>query len=517
MLTSWTRPLHLQAKQYEALQASKAAGIKMLSSMPVRPVFAPNARAQLGASEYQRCVAHDSKPSEGYNVSDSDQIRRDLVFDVSREDYPAVTAYNDSKTLLADVSCKVTPPGKFLDTELCMSRTDFCDQSCKMPIPANCDYTTKSFGACEPTVRSICNGITTYHHECETMQDELQHVTNEYDALSPGVPPCRVDADAPFAKAAYAQMKYEAAYVDWVNAVNDATEVCTIGHALWVHNLGLYQAHYDAMENTIADLKALCNASNPEEEFDISEAVAEASKSYFKPSSGPHKGRKLVWWQQLCEPSIAALEELLKSLEIASPQLMCFAETCQMKKAAEADAFEALVAAHNKFSIAYSAYTTEVDAYNKKVEAKETALAVAIAAFESFHPVKDKISTSYTKVVTVFEKVDEAYDPETGVCPGPFYGVYPLLDPCQTQTLCHELMKKNFDEYVDVDTCSAKDVEGANHAICNPPPSPLLLLPPPALLLPSSRRRSVRLALAPRLSAGTVLLRLVSPASSTRP
>ena len=496
MLTSWTRPLHLQAKQYEALQASKAAGIKMLSSMPVRPVFAPNARAQLGASEYQRCVAHDSKPSEGYNVSDSDQIRRDLVFDVSREDYPAVTAYNDSKTLLADVSCKVTPPGKFLDTELCMSRTDFCDQSCKMPIPANCDYTTKSFGACEPSVRSICNGITTYHHECETMQDELQHVTNEYDALSPGVPPCRVDADAPFAKAAYAQMKYEAAYVDWVNAVNDATEVCTIGHALWVHNLGLYQAHYDAMENTIADLKALCNASNPEEEFDISEAVAEASKSYFKPSSGPHKGRKLVWWQQLCEPSIAALEELLKSLEIASPQLMCFAETCQMKKAAEADAFEALVAAHNKFSIAYSAYTTEVDAYNKKVEAKETALAVAIAAFESFHPVKDKISTSYTKVVTVFEKVDEAYDPETGVCPGPFYGVYPLLDPCQTQTLCHELMKKNFDEYVDVDTCSAKDVEGANHAICNPPPSPPppppSPSPPPPQLSPEERAARAR-------------------------
>lgn len=487
--------MHAQAKQYEALQASKAAGIKMLSSMPVRPVFAPNARAQLGASEYQRCVAHDSKPSEGYNVSDSDQIRRDLVFDVSREDYPAVTAYNDSKTLLADVSCKVTPPGKFLDTELCMSRTDFCDQSCKMPIPANCDYTTKSFGACEPSVRSICNGITTYHHECETMQDELQHVTNEYDALSPGVPPCRVDADAPFAKAAYAQMKYEAAYVDWVNAVNDATEVCTIGHALWVHNLGLYQAHYDAMENTIADLKALCNASNPEEEFDISEAVAEASKSYFKPSSGPHKGRKLVWWQQLCEPSIAALEELLKSLEIASPQLMCFAETCQMKKAAEADAFEALVAAHNKFSIAYSAYTTEVDAYNKKVEAKETALAVAIAAFESFHPVKDKISMSYTKVVTVFEKVDEAYDPETGVCPQ-IPGIYPLLDPCQTQTLCHELMKKNFDEYVDVDTCSAKDVEGANHAICNPPPSPPppppSPSPPPPQLSPEERAARAR-------------------------
>ena len=145
-------------------------------------------------------------------------------------------------------------------------------------------------------------------------------------------------------------------------------------------------------------------------------------------------------------------------------QLMCFAETCQMKKAAEADAFEALVAAHNKFSIAYSAYTTEVDAYNKKVEAKETALAVAIAAFESFHPVKDKIAVSYTKVVTAFEKVDEAFDPENPVCPV-IPGIYPLLDPCQTQTLCHEMMKKHFDEYVDVDTCSAKDTDGAKHEI----------------------------------------------------
>jgi len=483
-----------QAKQYEALQASKAAGIKMLSTMPVRPVFAPNARAQLGASEYQRCVAHDSKPSEGYNVSDSDQIRRDLVFDVSREDYPAVTAYNDSKTLLADVSCKVTPPGKFKDTELCMSRADFCDESCKMPVPANCDYTTKSFGACEPSVRSICNGITTYHHECETMQDELGHVTNEYDSLAPGVPPCRVDADAPFAKAAYAQMKYEAAYVDWVNAVNDATEVCTIGHALWVHNLGLYQAHYDAMENTIGDLKALCNASNPEEEFDISEAVAEASKSYFKPSSGKH-ARRLVWWQQLCEPSIAALEELLKSLEIASPQLMCFAETCQMKKATEADAFESLVAAHNKFSIAYSAYTTEVDAYNKKVEAKETALAVAIAAFESFHPVKDKIATVYTKVVAVFELVDELYDPEAGVCPVIPPGMLPpgfnmvgnFLDACQTATLCHEMMKTHFDEYVNPDTCTAKETGAAANRVCNPPPSP-----PPPQLSPEERAARAR-------------------------
>ena len=53
--------------------------------------------------------------------------------------------------------------------------------------------------------------------------------------------PCRVAPDAPFAKAAYAQVKYEEAYTNWVDSVNDATEVCTIGHALWVHNLGLYR------------------------------------------------------------------------------------------------------------------------------------------------------------------------------------------------------------------------------------------------------------------------------------
>jgi len=283
--------------------------------------------------------------------------------------------------------------------------------------------------------------------------------------------------------------------------------VCTIGHALWVHNLGLYQAHYDAMENTIGDLKALCNASNPEEEFDISEAVAEASKSYFKPSSGKH-ARRLVWWQQLCEPSIAALEELLKSLEIASPQLMCFAETCQMKKATEADAFESLVAAHNKFSIAYSAYTTEVDAYNKKVEAKETALAVAIAAFESFHPVKDKIATVYTKVVAVFELVDELYDPEAGVCPviprdmlpPGFNIVGNFLDACQTATLCHEMMKTHFDEYVNPDTCTAKETGAAANRVCNPPPSPP---PPPPLPQPSSSPALARGACGSRSRRGS--------------
>ena len=475
-----------------------------MANMKVRPQHGvPNARAALGASEYQRCVSHDSHASAVYNTSDHEQLREDLLFDISRDEYPAVTAYNDSKALLAEVTCEAAPPASFTDTEVCTSVEGFCDVSCEMPVPDHCITGDKSFGTCEPTVNHICGSLEVTHNNCEHTQRQSMAAEDRYNKHEVGTPPCRVDADAPFAKAAYAQMKYEASYVDWVNAVNDATEVCTIGHALWVHNLGLYQAHYDAMENTIGDLKALCNASNPEEEFDISEAVAEASKSYFKPSSGKH-ARRLVWWQQLCEPSIAALEQLLKSLEIASPQLMCFAETCQMKKAAEADAFESLVAAHNKFSIAYSAYTTEVDAYNKKVEAKETALAVAIAAFESFHPVKDKIATVYTKVVAVFELVDELYDPESGVCPTiprdrlppgfPLLG--PVLDACQTATLCHEMMKTHFDEYVNPDTCTAKETGAAANRVCNPPPSPPppphSPSPPPPQLSPEERAARAR-------------------------
>ena len=67
-------------------------------------------------------------------------------------------------------------------------------------------------------------------------------------------------------------------------------------------------------------------------------AIAGASLSYQRASKGPlvHPGdseaafghdRSFVWWQQLRDPTIDALNELMKSLEITSPQLMCFAET----------------------------------------------------------------------------------------------------------------------------------------------------------------------------------------------
>ena len=433
----------------------------MMSSMQVRPVFnVPNARAQLGASEYQKCVAHDSHPAPGYNTTDDDQLRRDLIFDVSREEYPAVTAYNDSKMLLASVGCLEAPPTKFQDSPPCTASGEFCDKACKMPVPRNCDPDTKSYGTCEPTVRALCDNLGAAHESCAAVREHVAAKENAYDVLDPGAPPCRTEADAPFAKAAYAQMKYEAAYIDWVNSVNDATEVCTIGHALWVHNLGLYQAHYEKMVQTVDDLKALCdNSTGGVEEFDINAAVAEASQSYMEPSHvilANQGQRKLVWWQQLCEPSIAAMEALCKSLEIGSPQLMCFADTCQVKKAAEATAFDALVKAHNKFTVAYGNYTAEVSAYNDRVTNKNTALAVTIQAYESFHPVQEELSLVYDKDMTVFERFDSGAD--NGHCG---------LTDCQVQSVCSTQLKTKFETFVATDTCTAAPY--SVDKICAPP------------------------------------------------
>ena len=418
----------------------------MMQTMQVRPVHnVPNARAHLGSSEYQKCVAHDSHPSEGYTTTDDDQIRRDLVFDVSREEYPAVTAYNDSKMLLASVGCREAPPLKFADSPPCTASGEFCDKACKMPVPRNCDPDAKSYGTCEPAVRAVCDDLGASHESCAAVREHVAAKENAYDVLDPGSPPCRTEADAPFARAAYAQMKYEKAYIDWVNSVNDATEVCTIGHALWVHNLGLYQAHYEKMVQTVDDLKALCdNSTAGVEEFDINAAVAEASQSYMEPSHAEAPGRKLVWWQQLCEPSIAAMEALCKSLEIASPQLMCFADTCQVKKAAEAEAFDELVLAHNKFTVAYENYTLEVSAYNDRVTNKNTALAVTIQAYESFHPVQEELALEYERDMATFERFDTGAD--NGRCG---------LTDCQVQAVCSQTLKTKFETFVSVDTCTA--------------------------------------------------------------
>jgi len=466
--TGIEKVLASQNTHFQEIAASRLKGIEMMANMKVRPQHGvPNARAALGASEYQRCVSHDSHPSAVYNTSDHEALREDLLFDISRDEYPAVTAYNDSKALLAEVTCEAAPPASFTDTEVCTSVEGFCDVSCEMPVPDHCITGDKSFGTCEPTVNHICGSLEVTHNNCEHTQRQSMAAEDRYNKHEVGTPPCRVDADAPFAKAAYAQMKYEASYVDWVNAVNDATEVCTIGHALWVHNLGLYQAHYAKLEATTADLIQLCSGQNHTDEFDIDGAIADASLSYQRASKGPlshaNDRRRLVWWQQLCEPSIHALEELIKSLEIASPQLMCFAETCQQKKAGEQVAFEVLVNAHNKFEMAFADYRDEVVAYNDGVEQKHLALAATISSFESFHVIQEELHLGYEKDMDLFDRFDSGAD--NGHCG---------LTDCQVQAVCGAQLKSHFETFVSTDTCTPAPY--SVDKICNPPPSP----PPPS-------------------------------------
>jgi hypothetical protein len=466
--TGIEKVLASQNTHFQEIAASRLKGIEMMANMKVRPQHGvPNARAALGASEYQRCVSHDSHASAVYNTSDHEQLREDLLFDISRDEYPAVTAYNDSKALLAEVTCEAAPPASFTDTEVCTSVEGFCDVSCEMPVPDHCITGDKSFGTCEPTVNHICGSLEVTHNNCEHTQRQSMAAEDRYNKHEVGTPPCRVDADAPFAKAAYAQMKYEASYVDWVNAVNDATEVCTIGHALWVHNLGLYQAHYAKLEATTADLIQLCSGQNHTDEFDIDGAIADASLSYQRASKGPlshaNDRRRLVWWQQLCEPSIHALEELIKSLEIASPQLMCFAETCQQKKAGEQVAFEVLVNAHNKFEMAFADYRDEVVAYNDGVEQKHLALAATISSFESFHVIQEELHLGYEKDMDLFDRFDSGAD--NGHCG---------LTDCQVQAVCGAQLKSHFETFVSTDTCTPAPY--SVDKVCNPPPSP----PPPS-------------------------------------
>ena len=127
-----------------------------------------------------------------------------------------------------------------------------------MPAPPNCAPGARDFGSCEPTVRGLCNSIDTARRTCHVIKDEVVARVDAYDAIDVPALPCRTEPDAPFAKAAFAQMKYESAYVDWVNALNEATQVCTVGHALYVHNLALFEAHYATVVSTTDDLKRMC-------------------------------------------------------------------------------------------------------------------------------------------------------------------------------------------------------------------------------------------------------------------
>ena len=471
-----------------SLRQNRMESVELLSKMTLGPnarqLHTSGTKAHLGASGYQKCVGKGAKPSGDYVVNDEKEWRGDLVFVENRESFPAVTAYNDSKALLMGIACEVPPPNIFGETSLCTDAetAGFCNSDCGMPAPPNCNPGARDFGSCEPTVRGLCNSIETSRMTCKSMREQVVDRVDHYDTITVGALPCRTEPDAPFAKAAYAQMKYESAYVDWVNALNDATEVCTIGHALYVHNLALFEAHYAVVVSTTTDLKKMCaeegafdgdipedddgnttNAFVSAHKFDMSEAIEDAEEGFYEPSKHHHMGRKLVWWNQLCEPTIDAMEALSRSLEVETPQLMCFAESCKHKKVHEDATFDALVKAHNKFAIVFAKYSEGVKEFNKLVTKKDTALAQTIASFESFHPVQVEMARAYDIDFNKFDRFDSGAD--KGLCG---------LSSCQANNLCHVSLHNRFETFVDTETCTAIPFDPHSHQ-CHPPPSP----PPP--------------------------------------
>jgi hypothetical protein len=437
--------LQRQSSQFEELAASRQEGIKMMAELQVYAFVHPEGISNLGASEYQTCVAPNSAPKNGYKKTDVGAIREDLVFATAlftteRNNAQPVTDFANSAAAVTSISCKAPPAIKFSDTKTCAEDRGFCDNNCYMPVPDNCAEGKKNFGSCSPTVGSVCASITDVSDGCNKISEEINAERAKYTAMDPGASPCADTPGTPYKIASEKQAEYQTALNMWAGAVNDATEVCTVGHGLLVHNEGMYDRHYAVMKEITADLKELCDQSDGANKFDFSAAVAEAQKN----SIPTVRRRKLVWWQQLCEPTLASLEQITDSLEIASPQLQCFAEKCTEKKATEANAFEALKAAHNGYVSAFNTYKTKADAFNGYVDTKEEQKAGVIAKLESFHAGKQATSKIYARDKASFDRFDSGAD--AGHCG---------LTSCQVKTVCHAHIKDYFASFINPDTCQA--------------------------------------------------------------
>ena len=93
---------------------------------------------------------------------------------------------------------------------------------------------------------------------CNAISEEINAERARYTAMDPGSSPCADAPGTPMTVASQKQADYQTALNMWAGAVNDATEVCTVGHGLLVHNAGMYDRHYSVMKEITADLEELC-------------------------------------------------------------------------------------------------------------------------------------------------------------------------------------------------------------------------------------------------------------------
>jgi hypothetical protein len=452
--------------QSEALMASHDEGLALMGDLPVRPFVEYDAMGRLGASSYQQCVGPNAKPVD-YQATEVDAVRKDLVFEPStsenRQTDLAVTEFGTSAEDVASIECKEPPAMIFSDVGAC-AEDGACDDECRMPVPENCVPGAKDFGSCTPTVSSVCSSLSDTFTKCNSASSKVKEDKKSYNNVDPGLSPC---AGKPKNDAAAAQQAYKTALNSWADALNDATEVCTVGHGLWMYNTELYDTHHQAMVEISEDLQELCSQ---DDKFDFDAAIAEAKKS----SVPTVRRRHLVWLQELCAPTIASLEDITDSLKVVTPELQCFAESCQSKIAAEANAFDTLKQAHGAYKTAFKTYKDEAEAFNAVVDDKVGKKEAILAALEIFQSDRKINAPIFERDLTNFMRFDKGAD--QGHCG---------LTECQVKSVCHSQIEKDFASFIKSDTCEAVPVS-LDKLCAPPPPAPLSPSPPGAPPVPAT-------------------------------
>ena len=299
-------------------------------NMKVRPIAnVPRSRARLGASEYRACAQRDP-PRPRAGVTGPRTSSAPTSFDVSREDFPAVTAYNDSKALPHERRVRDSSSATFQETRCTPDRGKRRSlRHCSMHPSRTATRTSRtSDRASPPSARCATRSWATA--QCATLR---RHVAKEkqYDSMEVGLP-CGAPG-APFAKAAYAQVSTRRR----TPAGSSQPRRCApLGHALWVQP-GSVPGAPRRFAGAMASLIQLCeNTARPGRE----RGHRGHKGTFYHPSQqqeentpgivgahgphAPHRGRRgggvrgwvrrryqarsqqsparLVWWQQLWSP-----------------------------------------------------------------------------------------------------------------------------------------------------------------------------------------------------------------------
>ena len=292
------------------------------------------------------------------------------------------------------------------------------------------------------TVNSVCAHMKDTSAACNVVSTTVKQSKVQYNAINPGSSPCTGSLKT---TAASAQQAYKQALNKWSDATNTAGDVCTVGHALWMYNADMYNTHYAAMKEITQDLTELCAS---DEEFDVENAIEEAKKTHVPTV----RRRHLTWWRKdLCEPTINALESITGTLDIVTPELQCYADTCQKAIAAEATAFAELKSAHGAYKTAIDDYKDRAKTYNTAVTNKMDLKASTLSALEGFKSIKQTEGPIFQRDLTAFNRYDDGSD--QGRCG---------LTSCQLHSVCKHQIKDHFADFVNKDTCKAVPMSADN-------------------------------------------------------